>query len=401
MGVPVPAQPAGTTRRPPAAPAVRVNRTVPRVKPPASGVHFSAQPTVAEVLQARVFAEPLVPVGGVPSDVETRALAGAITHYRHANRMDEVGPLRTSSSGFANRRGGRRCKATWGASCGRAAPSAAPSPRGMTPGGLANAVDTPHGRAVAGDAVGSAVEALATLGKPEAIEARLRAIAERTFSGRATAQLRQARLALAERRAHPDDVIPSGTQAVLVVTPRGAASSPAWRCRARRGGRPDVGRRWKLKRGAIIWRSPGACGLEVRRCRCRPSCISTSPTTRPSSMPRRLVSAPRSRPRRRPLDPGRRTGRGRVRLRAGASDKYQPAGLRSATPTGRRSSGTRAALAAPATASRRPAPESARAAGEEAAAGTAGAAAAVARPLRVAAPPAPCPQPPSSPRAPA
>ncbi len=109
MGVPVPAQPAGTTRRPPAAPTVRVNRTVPPVKPPAAGVHFSAQPTVAEIFQARVFAEPLVPVGGVPSDAETRALADG-------------------------RRGGRRCKATSDASCGRAAPSAAPWPRGMTPG---------------------------------------------------------------------------------------------------------------------------------------------------------------------------------------------------------------------------------------------------------------------------
>src|ERR1700744_3207511 len=51
----------------PALPPVQVNRTIPQVAPPNTVLRFSSSPTVDEFFRARIFAEPLVPIGGNPS----------------------------------------------------------------------------------------------------------------------------------------------------------------------------------------------------------------------------------------------------------------------------------------------------------------------------------------------
>jgi hypothetical protein len=60
---------------------VKVNRAVPKVSPPTSGLQFSAQPTPQEIFRALVFEEPLVPIGGEPSADENAALAAALLGY--------------------------------------------------------------------------------------------------------------------------------------------------------------------------------------------------------------------------------------------------------------------------------------------------------------------------------
>jgi hypothetical protein len=87
------------TQRPPAtgesAPAglVPVNRTVPQVEPPKSVLEFSASPTPQELFRARVFEEPLVPVGGEPSPAENAALAGALVGYSKRSGPDDFSSL--------------------------------------------------------------------------------------------------------------------------------------------------------------------------------------------------------------------------------------------------------------------------------------------------------------------
>src|SRR3989442_1488636 len=58
-----------------APPAVTVNRSSPQVTPVPSMPVFSDPPTTAELTRARVFEEPLLPVGGPPSADEHAALA--------------------------------------------------------------------------------------------------------------------------------------------------------------------------------------------------------------------------------------------------------------------------------------------------------------------------------------
>ena len=64
---------------------VQVNRSIPKVDPPRLALEFSANPTEAEFFRSRVFAEPLVPIGGKPSAAENAALAKALVG--HAKRF--------------------------------------------------------------------------------------------------------------------------------------------------------------------------------------------------------------------------------------------------------------------------------------------------------------------------
>ena len=52
-----------------------------------------AEPTEAEIAQARVFDEPLVPIGGQPSREENRALAQALAHYASRTNRDDFSNL--------------------------------------------------------------------------------------------------------------------------------------------------------------------------------------------------------------------------------------------------------------------------------------------------------------------
>lgn len=74
----------------PRAPNVKANRTVPPVTSSPATATFSATPSAAEFLQARVFAEPFVPVGGEPSLVENAALAAAVTTYLQGKDPEDL-----------------------------------------------------------------------------------------------------------------------------------------------------------------------------------------------------------------------------------------------------------------------------------------------------------------------
>src|SRR4051812_46916483 len=60
---------------------VKVNRTVPKVDPPKTGLQFSATPTTQEIFRARIFEEPLVPIDGEPTAADNAALAAALLGY--------------------------------------------------------------------------------------------------------------------------------------------------------------------------------------------------------------------------------------------------------------------------------------------------------------------------------
>ena len=72
--------PAGAASVPPQAP-VRVNRTRPTVAPPRQVLVFSNPPSDREITAARVFPEPLVPLGGEWHAAENAALARHLTTW--------------------------------------------------------------------------------------------------------------------------------------------------------------------------------------------------------------------------------------------------------------------------------------------------------------------------------
>ena len=77
----------------PAPPVVKVNRTVPRVTPPPAFPVFSEAPTDAEITRARVFPEPLLPIGAPAAPLENLALSRAITTYLHTGTSEDVAPF--------------------------------------------------------------------------------------------------------------------------------------------------------------------------------------------------------------------------------------------------------------------------------------------------------------------
>src|ERR1017187_3376038 len=65
----------------------------------AGKLHFSDQPTSAEISSARIFDEPLTPMGGEPVLEENRALAEALTAYASRSNFDDFASL----TGFLDR----------------------------------------------------------------------------------------------------------------------------------------------------------------------------------------------------------------------------------------------------------------------------------------------------------
>ncbi|HEX5223257.1 MAG TPA: hypothetical protein VFZ59_27100 [Verrucomicrobiae bacterium] len=59
-------------------PPLKINRTIPRFDPPKEELEFSAHPSTQEISRARVFEEPLVPIGGEPGVEENAELAVAL-----------------------------------------------------------------------------------------------------------------------------------------------------------------------------------------------------------------------------------------------------------------------------------------------------------------------------------
>jgi RHS repeat-associated protein len=81
---------------------VQVNRAIPKIQPPANGLKFSDTPTVEEMFRARVFAEPLVPVGSTPTGEENAELAAALVGYSKRTSPDDFASL----TGFLNQHPG-------------------------------------------------------------------------------------------------------------------------------------------------------------------------------------------------------------------------------------------------------------------------------------------------------
>jgi RHS repeat-associated protein len=66
----------------------------------ANVLHFSARPDETEIFNARVFDEPLIPIGGHPSTVETAALADALSKYAARSGPDDFSGLTTFLASF-------------------------------------------------------------------------------------------------------------------------------------------------------------------------------------------------------------------------------------------------------------------------------------------------------------
>jgi RHS repeat-associated protein len=214
---PTPASPTTPSTPPPAPPQVTVNRTVPKVTAPPAEPQFSDAPTVEEIFRARVFAEPLVPIGGEPTPGENRVLAQALLAFHHTGGTaweSTLGPFLLEHPTSAWR-------PSLLANLGTVQLHAHAYSRALASFNEAwvltkDATDA-KGRAVADGAVAEWLTVAASFGMIEAAQARLNELAERSMTGSASAKVTTARETIGLISRHPEKTIPCGPEALLAL----------------------------------------------------------------------------------------------------------------------------------------------------------------------------------------
>jgi RHS repeat-associated protein len=208
------------------APKVKVNKTVPKVTPPPLTPTFSAVPTTAEIFRARIFTEPIVPVGGTPSGDENTALAQALTAFHRDGRASWKANLAVfladypSSPWRPSVLAGLGEVQLQGHQYGQALRSWDEAWM------LAKDDPSPKARAVADHSVAQWLTLAGDMGQLVAFDDRLRELEGRNMSGTAGIKVARARESSFLIRMHPDRITlcgPAALQALMLALKPGAA----------------------------------------------------------------------------------------------------------------------------------------------------------------------------------
>ncbi len=214
---------AKTTAPPP--PKVAANRSVPKVALPPDMPVFSERPTDPEFLRARVFAEPLVPVGSSTSPAENKALAKALLDYLSRGGGDTTEPIETflkshpatpwraallTDLGIVYRDTGyfSRALAAWEEAWA-----------------LGKSAEAPNARAIADRALGELLALNSGLGRSETIEALLAEARTRDVRGSASEKVAEATQNLWLMKNRPEASFRCGPYALNSVLRAMAADS--------------------------------------------------------------------------------------------------------------------------------------------------------------------------------
>jgi hypothetical protein len=187
-----------------AASQAQVNRTVPKVEPPKTGLVFSANPTVQEIFRARVFEEPLVAIGGEPNADENAALAAALLGYAKRSGPDDFASL----TGFLEKHPKSSWRAVLLANLGLEYYHTAHYSRSLAaweqawP--LAKDATDAEGKALADRVAGELAAMYARLGRMAELEALLKSFEGRVFVGSATEKISGAREGLWSMQHRPE-----------------------------------------------------------------------------------------------------------------------------------------------------------------------------------------------------
>lgn len=178
------------------------NRALPVVSPPAVVPAFSGNPTPAEVFRARVFSEPLVPLGS-PTPEETRGLSEAISAYVRAGNPEDL----SAFSSFLEEHSASAWRPSLLTNLGGSYRRTGYFSRALTAQveawQLAKGFEDAAGRAVAGIALGELAELHARLGHLQELEDLLASAQGLPLGGPAAAKVAGAKQALAMMKGQP------------------------------------------------------------------------------------------------------------------------------------------------------------------------------------------------------
>ena len=172
---------------------VTVNRSIPVVSQPVLMPVFSAEPTDDEFFRARIFEEPLVPVGGNTSTQENLTLANALMQYASAGAGDLTAPLEQFLASHQSSPWRASLLTNLGIVYRRTAHFSRALPAWEEAWQLAGAAQDSHGRAVADRAIGELIELNARLGRFDVLEELFSQIDGRDVRGSAAEKIAGAR----------------------------------------------------------------------------------------------------------------------------------------------------------------------------------------------------------------
>ena len=173
-----------------------MNRTLPRVSQPAAVPTFSATPTDTEIFRARVFGEPLVPIGGATSGGENSALGRALEDYLALGAGENVQPLTKFLDSYPDTAWRVSLLANLAVLLRRTAYFSRALAISREAWALSREDESRHGRAMADKALGTLLGLLSRLGRMDELEELLEEIESRSVTGSATEAVTQAKQAL-------------------------------------------------------------------------------------------------------------------------------------------------------------------------------------------------------------
>jgi RHS repeat-associated protein len=210
-----PLAPAPAAPRPPSSPpVVHVNRTVPHVAAPALAPAFSGDPADAEFFRARIFVEPLVPVGRATTPDENRALARALLAYAQQKDLENVTGILAVFQSFPASPWKASVMANVGTVFARTGRFTRALAAWEDAWRLAKDAPDPMGHAVADYALGERLDLLSKVGNVAAMSAAMAEIKDRDVRGSAGEKVDSARQTLWVLEHRHELATPSGVVAI-------------------------------------------------------------------------------------------------------------------------------------------------------------------------------------------
>lgn len=209
--------------------AVRINRTVPNVTPPKTGLEFSASPTTQEICRARVFEEPLVPIGGEPGAEENAAFAAALLGYAKRSGPDDFASLTEFLEQHPKSAWRAALLTCLGLEYYNTAHYSLALEAWEKAWPVAKDAKDAKGKAIADRAAGELAYMYARLGRLTELEALLKSVEGRGFVGAATERITGAREGLWNMQNRPEISFkcgPYALQQILLSEPDRFASAP-------------------------------------------------------------------------------------------------------------------------------------------------------------------------------
>ncbi|PYI84929.1 MAG: hypothetical protein DME26_12305 [Verrucomicrobia bacterium] len=184
--------------------SVRVNRTVPKVESPKAALEFPPNPSPQDLFRARVFEEPLVPVGGEPSQAENDDLAIALLGYSKRNTPDEFSILTHFLERHPNSPWRAALLTDLGLEYYNTAHYSLALDAWAEAWSLAKDATATKGKAIGDRAAGELAYLYARLGRMADLDALLKSVEGRVFCGPATERISGARAGLSNMKDRPE-----------------------------------------------------------------------------------------------------------------------------------------------------------------------------------------------------